>query len=101
MIFVELEEGLSVNELRKVLPDETIDLIEQTSRAENRCHFTDVEIRLKKYLNGRRNETMLHFISAVNTRRMRKDHCTLVWKKINLVGGGGKKTEAKERRKHI
>ena len=45
--FVDVEEGLRVDELRKVLPDESVDLIQKSARVENRGDVSDVEIGLK------------------------------------------------------
>jgi hypothetical protein len=45
--FVEVEEGLGVDKLGEVLPDESIDLIKKPSRVEDRRDFADIKIALK------------------------------------------------------
>jgi hypothetical protein len=44
--FVEVEEGLSVDKLGEVLPDESIHLIKKPSRVEDRRDFADIKIAL-------------------------------------------------------
>ncbi len=56
--FVEVEEGLSVDKLGEVLPDESIHLIKKPSRVEDRRDFADIKIALKllegkKYVSKR------------------------------------------------
>ena len=47
VILVQLEEGLSVDKLGKVFPDESIDLIEKSARTENGPDISNVEVGLK------------------------------------------------------
>jgi len=47
VILVQLQEGLSVDKLRKVFPDESIDLIKKSTRTKNGPDIANVEVGLK------------------------------------------------------
>ena len=47
MVFIQFEKCLSVNELGEVFPDESVNLIKQSSGAEDCSNVTDIKISLQ------------------------------------------------------
>ena len=47
VVLVQVQERLCVHKLRKVLPDETVDLVQKSPGVEDRRNFPDVQIGLE------------------------------------------------------